>query len=210
MKKKSTSKSAFFNLRILTASVFCLLGIAVALFAQGNRAKQAQQNNRSGTRQDAPGTQTPEVTQMVGPAVQTQDLRSLPHVPPGPKIDRPLLKPGLHRTGAPTESEETSAFPQFQSLLEKIFRPMPNMPPPLLTFDGISSAAKLCGCEPPDTIGDVGPNHYVETTNTAIKIFDKSGGTLLAAVSFDTFFAALGAGTPCGTGSNHGDPFVFL
>jgi len=33
MKKKSTSQSAFFNLRILTASVFCLLGIAVALFA---------------------------------------------------------------------------------------------------------------------------------------------------------------------------------
>ena len=31
MKKKSTSQSAFFNLRILTASVFCLLGIAVAL-----------------------------------------------------------------------------------------------------------------------------------------------------------------------------------
>ena len=35
MKKKSTSKSAFFNLRILTASAFCLAGIAVALFAMG-------------------------------------------------------------------------------------------------------------------------------------------------------------------------------
>jgi hypothetical protein len=208
MKKKSTSKSAFFNIRILTASVFCLLGIAVALFAQANRGKQTQQNNRSGTRQDAPGTQTPEVTQMVGP-VRIGDLRTLPVVPSGPKIDRPLLKPGRHGTAARTESEETSAFPQFRSLLGKIFRSVPNMPPPLLTFDGISSAESFCGCEPPDTIGDVGPNHYVETTNTAIKVFDKSGGTLLASVSFDTFFGPLGGTTPCGTGLNQGDPYSF-
>ena len=68
MKKKSTSQSAFFNLRILTASVFCLLGIAVALFAQGNRTKQTQQSTRSNGAQDAPGTQKPDVVQMVGPA----------------------------------------------------------------------------------------------------------------------------------------------
>ena len=46
MKKKSTSQSAFFNLRILTASVFCVLGIAVALFAQGKGPEQTQQTNR--------------------------------------------------------------------------------------------------------------------------------------------------------------------
>jgi len=146
---------------------------------------------------------------MIGPVVVNADLRDLPVVPPGPKIVRPLLKPGLHGTGARTESEETSAFPQFQSLLGKIFRPVPNMPPPLLTFDGISSADSFCGCEPPDTIGDVGPNHYVETTNVAIKIFDKSGNVLLAAVSYDTFFAPLGGTTPCGTGLNQGDPYSF-
>ena len=56
MKKKSTSKSAFFNLRILAASAVCLLGIAVALFAQGNRTKPGQQNNRSNHMQDAPGS----------------------------------------------------------------------------------------------------------------------------------------------------------
>ena len=75
---------------------------------------------------------------------------------------------------------------------EKSFSPVPNMPPPLLTFDGINSAQSFCGCIPPDTIGDVGPNHYVETTNTAIKIFDKSGNTLLASVSFDDVVRAAG------------------
>ncbi len=207
MKKNSTSKSAFFNLRALIASMLCLSGVAVALFAQGN----TQQNRPSGVRQDAPGTQKPEVSRMVGPAVVSQDLRTLPEMLSGPKIERPLLKPGLHGAGATrTESgDETSAFPQFQSLLGKTFRQVPNMPPPLLTFDGINSAQSFCGCIPPDTIGDVGPNHYVETTNSAIKIFDKSGNTLLAAVSFDTFFAPLGAGTPCGTGLNQGDPYSF-
>ena len=81
MKKKSTSKSAFFNLRILTACVFCLLGIAVALFAQGNRTKPVQQNNRSKGAQDAPGTQKPDVVQMVGPVRLDQDLRKLPYIP---------------------------------------------------------------------------------------------------------------------------------
>ena len=47
MKKKSTSQSAFFNLRILTAALFCLLGIAVAVFAQSKGAKQTQQTSRS-------------------------------------------------------------------------------------------------------------------------------------------------------------------
>ena len=146
---------------------------------------------------------------MVGPAVVNGDLRDLPHVPPGPKIDRPLLMRYPHGTGAQTESEETPAFPQLQSLLDKIFPPVPNMPPPLLTFDGINSAQSFCGCIPPDTIGDVGPNHYVETTNVAIKIFDKSGNTLLASVPFDTFFGPLGGTTPCGTGLNQGDPYSF-
>jgi hypothetical protein len=209
MKKKSTSKSAFFNLRILVASVLCLFGIAVALFAQGNHSKQNRQNTRSGPRQDAPGTQKPEVTRMIGPAIVNQDLRTLPEMPSGPKIERPLMTRYPRGTGPRMESEETSAFPKFQSLLGKIFRSVPTMPPPQLTFDGINSAQSFCGCLPPDTIGDVGPNHYVETTNSAIKIFDKSGNTLLASVSFDTFFAPLGAGTPCGTGLNQGDPFSF-
>ena len=91
MKKKSTSQSAFFNLRILTASVFCLLGIAVALFAQGNRTKQTQQSSRSNGAQDAPGTQKPDVVHMVGPARQDQDLRNLPYGPIKEEFDERVL-----------------------------------------------------------------------------------------------------------------------
>ena len=80
MKRKSTSHSAFFNLRLLIASVICLAGIVVAMFAQGSRTKQTQ-TSRSGTPQDAPGAQRPDVVQMVGPVMMNQDLRSIPYVP---------------------------------------------------------------------------------------------------------------------------------
>ena len=82
MKKKSTSKSAFFNLRILTASAFCLLGIAVALFAQGNRTKPVQQNNHSTAPRTPPAHRRPDVVQLVGPVRLDQDLRTLPYVAP--------------------------------------------------------------------------------------------------------------------------------
>jgi hypothetical protein len=207
MKKKSNSQSAFFNLRILTASVFCLLGIAVALFAQGKVTKQTQQINRSITRQDAPGTQRPDVVQMVGPVHTGKKLSELPYVPPQPKeTHEPLRRYPYPKTGAPRPE---ISLPRVQSLLGKIFRALPNMPPPLLTFEGIDEAEGQCNCVPPDTIGDVGPNHYVETTNIAIKVFDKNGNTVFGPQTFDAFFQGLG-GTPCGTpGQNNGDPFVF-
>ena len=64
MKKKSTSKSAFFNLRVLIASILCLFGVFVALvgsgaFAQTKGTRASQQPARSNATQDAPGTQTP-------------------------------------------------------------------------------------------------------------------------------------------------------
>ncbi len=84
------------------------------------------------------------------------------------------------------------------------------MPPPLLTFDGINSAQSGCGgCFPPDTNGDVGPNHYVESTNSSFKVFDKNGNTLAGPTTFNSLFALLGGGTPCGANQNQGDPFVF-
>src|SRR4029453_1934846 len=193
MKKKSTSQSAFFNLRILTASAFCLLAIAVALFAQTRSARPAQQSNRSTTRQDAPGTQRPDIIQMVGPVMMTTNLRDLPYIPnPTETEEKPLpLYPrgnGARPPGAPSS-------PGLRSLLKKIFRPPPTMPPPLLTFDGINEADGQCNCVPPDSDGDVGPNHYVEAVNVAFRVFDKNGTPLMPPKKYDAFF--LGLPGPC-------------
>ena len=78
MKKKSTSQSAFFNLRVLIAAVFCLAGVAVGLLAMGAVSSVFAQAKAAKTNQDAPGTQTPDVVRMVGPVSLNQDLRTLP------------------------------------------------------------------------------------------------------------------------------------
>src|SRR5437867_3529602 len=59
MKKKSTSKSAFFNVRVLIAAVFCLIGVFVALLGMGafsNLFAQTKGTKQPGVdaRQDAP------------------------------------------------------------------------------------------------------------------------------------------------------------
>jgi len=66
-----------------------------------------------------------------------------------------------------------------------------------------------CGCLPPDTSGDVGPDHYVQSVNFSLKIFDKSGNVLLAKTTFDSLFGGLGPNTPCGNSQNNGDSTVF-
>jgi len=85
------------------------------------------------------------------------------------------------------------------------------IPAPTLTFDGINSTT---GILPPDTNGDVGPAHYVQTTNsstsaiTAVGVFNKTTGALLApAFSMATLFSSLGGSDPCAS-NDDGDPIV--
>ena len=61
---------------------------------------------------------------------------------------------------------------------------------------------------PPDTVGDVGPNHYIQMVNTSIGIFNKTTGTRLVGITLNNFFTGP-AGTPCDT-SNDGDVVVLV
>ncbi|HSG12455.1 MAG TPA: hypothetical protein VLA22_01150, partial [Gaiellaceae bacterium] len=69
-----------------------------------------------------------------------------------------------------------SAAAQAQTTLSSI-------PSPLLTFEGLSNEDNraLFGFRvaPPDPVGDVGPNHYVEMVNLAFAVYDKQGNLLL-------------------------------
>lgn len=58
---------------------------------------------------------------------------------------------------------------------------------------------------PPDTIGDVGPHHYVQMVNLLTHIFDKSGNSVLGPFPTSTFFAGLGGNCEI---SDDGDPIV--
>src|SRR5262249_44031026 len=138
MKKKSTSKSAFFNLRVLIASVLCLFGVFVALVGSGafaqTKGRASQPPARSNTTQDAPGTQAPDVVQMVGPVRLDQDLRNLPYVAPKEEFEERRLTRyphlGTGQVNAPS-GNALSGLKYVQALLKNLSRPTPTMPGPL-------------------------------------------------------------------------------
>ena len=68
-----------------------------------------------------------------------------------------------------------------------------------------SAAATGFYSVPPDPVGDVGPNHYVQMVNTAFAIFDKNGNLLAGPTAINQLWQ--GQGNPCET-CNDGDPIV--
>ncbi|MBA4182632.1 MAG: hypothetical protein H0X49_01285, partial [Acidobacteria bacterium] len=83
------------------------------------------------------------------------------------------------------------------------------MPATSLSFDGLSNndnaAAYGFRAVPPDTNGDVGPNHYVQSVNILTRVFDKSGNALTPPFKLSSIFSVLG--TTCSQ-RNDGDPIV--
>ena len=87
--------------------------------------------------------------------------------------------------------------------------PLLNMPSPITTFEGLGRteniAAGFGNLAPPDTDGDVGPNHYVQQTNLLVRVWNKAGTPLTAPFRLSSLFAALGG--QCAAPDN-GDPVV--
>ena len=76
------------------------------------------------------------------------------------------------------------------------------IPAPILNFEGIS----FTGVVPPDTVGAVGPNHYIQSVNgpgsSRFVIFDKAGNIVVGPLEM----SSLWAGGACKSGA--GDPIV--
>jgi hypothetical protein len=122
------------------------------------------------------------------------------------RADKPI-RPELE-----VEAEELRAMTPFEDAAAQPAKGPsfagPNMPAPGQNFDGLSYVPFGAGF-PPDTNGDVGPNHYIQTVNTSIGIYSKTG-TQLCAFGFDDLFGSIlvtPSGTPCDA-NNNGDPVV--
>jgi hypothetical protein len=80
-----------------------------------------------------------------------------------------------------------------------------------LNFDGIGngfsgpSGTFTVQSAPPDTEGDVGPNHYIQIVNADFAIFNKSGTAIFGPVPINTLWQ--GFGGLCAA-DNDGDPIV--
>lgn len=77
-----------------------------------------------------------------------------------------------------------------------------DIPPTGVSFNGLVNTT---GVNPPDTVGDIGPNHYVQMVNTRFQIFTRAGVSVFGPANINTLFA--GFGGACQT-QNAGDPVV--
>jgi len=123
-------------------------------------------------------------------------LDKLPQIPPA--VQRPMREMPSPDTGI---SATDGLGPDPVAQLD--YNTIMAMPGVTTSFKGLD-LANWGGGWPPDTDGDVGPNHYIQAVNTSLAIYSKTG-TRLAAFTFNTFFD--GTGTPCDA-NNMGDPIV--
>ncbi|NOX45772.1 MAG: PKD domain-containing protein [Chlorobi bacterium] len=76
---------------------------------------------------------------------------------------------------------------------------------PIVNVDGANNGDNASGVAPPDTQGDVGPNHYVQMVNNVTEIFDKSGTSIWGPQPSSVFWNGFNGSW---TGTNDGDPIV--
>jgi hypothetical protein len=145
-----------------------------------------------------------EKMSILGPVSQDKDLRALRYIPPNGEFEE--VRRMRHPKPQTPSTQKSDPAQAIRESAQAVTAPTPST-----QFDGISASQSGCGCLPPDTNGDVGPNHYIQSVNSSIKIFDKNGNALNGAngTTYNSFFAPMGASTPCGNNQNDGDGFVF-
>ena len=144
------------------------------------------------------------IGEAVVPYVFDGDLRSLPLAPdwkPGDPIKEIPRRHNELPSFFPTE-QESGTDPLVERQLEAPRVPQdPQFHIPILNIPGQG----FSGVNPPDTVGDASPDHYIQSINggggAIIAIYNKSG----TVVSGPFFLDSLGAG-PCASGL--GDPII--
>ena len=105
----------------------------------------------------------------------------------------------------PRRTGETKGGLQPQIIDSVVQDTMPvqaNMPATVQNFEGNNNAS---GVLPPDTVGDVGPNHYVQMVNSVVQVWDKNGNSLMGPSPINSLWN--GFGGICES-NNNGDPIV--
>ncbi len=117
---------------------------------------------------------------------------------------RPDRGPGVTNSGFSGDGALERGAARIQSLMS-----MPTLPAPNLTFEGLSNADNLAvlgfRVAPPDPVGDVGPDHYVEMINLVFAVYDKQGNLLAGPSSLGSLWEGF-AVDDCT--DNSGDPIV--
>jgi hypothetical protein len=139
----------------------------------------------------APPNQTPAQVVTAERYDVSPPLRDIPPIAPQPGREHDLWLPRLPK------GDQQDIDPVVQRFMGR-----PLIPAPILTFEGVNNINAVL---PPDTEGDIGPNHYMQWVNLSFQIFNRAGVSLYGPANGNTLFS--GFGGPCET-TNDGDPIV--
>lgn len=169
-----------------------LAGIPLMALAFGTPTALAQVPEVSGPQF---GPRVPAVKVTVDPATQRRGPQGPDLVPEGRR--EPDTAPGPKRQDRDSAIQLTGAG--LGAPIGEVSDAPDSMGAPVVNFAGITS-----GSGPPDTVGDIGRNHYVQMVNaTSYQVWDKAGNALTGVLNFGALWPA---GDPCN--SNLGDPIV--
>jgi len=145
-----------------------------------------------------PAAQGVSVGEPVTPGV-SPPVWSLPQVEP----EQPGQPPAIVNPRQPGGYVPDVKSPGQASTVQSLVQTPLKTPAVNLSFDGIDFQTGGSG-EPPDTVGDVGPNHYVQMVNSSFAIYNKTGTKLTGPTNINSLWSD---GTLCAT-QNAGDPIV--
>jgi hypothetical protein len=128
-----------------------------------------------------------------------------------PLQDMPIVSPGLsnedpgERDGATGVADATAAEPAVAAASGAAASAATrSMPGPVRTFEGIANADNPIMVSPPDPVGDIGMDHYVEMVNETFAVYAKDGTRLFGPAALGTIWQ--GFLPDCQ--DNSGDPIV--
>lgn len=138
-----------------------------------------------------------QVSDPVPPYIIEVDLRQLPRVPqwqPGDPVREVPRWQDPTRRSPPAGREQADPLAPLQQAAPPL--PEPAFAAPLFNFDG----QNYTGRNPPDPIGAVGPNHYLQAVNsstTSLVVYDKHSGDRVAGpLALSSFAVCSGGGDP--------------
>ena len=101
------------------------------------------------------------------------------------------------------KAQASAAERRPQSIMDPVVDQGPTVPSTPDTFVNFEGVGNIDGVLPPDTNGDVGPNHYVQTVNLSYQVFDKTGASIFGPINTNTLWEGFGGACE---NQNNGDP----
>ncbi|MFZ0060575.1 MAG: proprotein convertase P-domain-containing protein [Pyrinomonadaceae bacterium] len=172
----------------------------------GDDAAGKSQKDKAGRKGTGKAALTPVSAKAVSFAISPA-LRDLPErsrLMRDPKA--PFEVKGRPRKSIGREANDASVASKDAALQTSV--PSPRISSPIVSFEGQSILDTIAlgqGFLPPDTVGDVGPNHYVQMVNSTFRIWDKTGTPVAPIRSLADIWATIPG--QCAT-SEDGDPIV--